>query len=157
MRKKIDDGLKSWERYRLKDIEAYRRRKRDYARTNEEQVKYRREYMRMWTEKNREKYNKWAREYHQKNKWKYDTPEFKRRMRSYHLNRTFGITLEDYENLLTKQNNVCAICQQSKLLKRKLNIDHDHNTGKIRGLLCTSCNGKLGWYEQNKKNIEKYL
>ena len=156
MGKKINDGLTGWQRYRLKDVEAFRKRRREWAKTPSQKI-YRRKYMRMWTEKNREKYNKWAREYHRKNKWKYDTPEFKRKLRSYHLKRTFGITIEEYENLLKKQENVCAICKNNMIFKRKLDVDHDHKTGKIRGLLCSNCNGSLGWYEKNKKMIENYL
>jgi hypothetical protein len=38
-----------------------------------------------------------------------------------------------------------------------LHIDHDHETGEIRGLLCSRCNGALGWYEKHKNGIETYL
>lgn len=62
---KINDGLTGWERHRLKNLDAYRKRKREYARTPEQRAR-RVAYGRLWREKNREKYNAWAREYHKK-------------------------------------------------------------------------------------------
>lgn len=67
------------------------------------------------------------------------------------LKYTFGITLDEYNELLEKQNYVCAVCNkpekeihpQSKKI-RNLNVDHCHETGKIRGLLCNSCNRGIG-------------
>ena len=60
-----------------------------------------------------------------------------------HLKRTFNITLEQYNEMLTVQNNVCAICKkaETKVFKKtgKINdlaVDHCHGSGKIRGLLC---------------------
>lgn len=48
----------------------------------------------------------------------------------------------EYDRLLTKQNGVCAICGRPPKT-RKLHIDHDHKTGRIRGLLCVRCNRAL--------------
>jgi len=63
--------------------------------------------------------------------------------RTYALIREYGITDEDYDNLLEFQEGVCAICGKSCATGRKLSVDHDHSTGKIRGLLCNYCNHKL--------------
>ena len=61
------------------------------------------------------------------------------------LNKNFGISLIDYNVLLLKQNNSCAICYIDKSkLSRNLCVDHDHKTGKIRGLLCDTCNRSIG-------------
>ncbi len=70
----------------------------------------------------------------------------------------YGLTRKDYKNLLNKQNNKCAICHisQSNLTKR-LCIDHDHKTGKVRGLLCCQCNSTLGRFEKYYKQINNYL
>lgn len=57
----------------------------------------------------------------------------------------YGITLEDYNTRLALQNNCCLGCDiNTSKLSRPLCVDHDHNTGKIRGLLCDSCNKALG-------------
>ena len=71
--------------------------------------------------------------------------------------KTFNLTPIQYSELLTVQNNVCAICKKLCSSGRKLAVDHSHLTGKNRGLLCTSCNTKLGWYENHKEVIERYL
>ena len=76
----------------------------------------------------------------------------------------YGITLEEYNELFELQEGKCLICGTHEKdvapgpfgIKR-LCVDHDHNTGKIRGLLCNNCNSKLGWYEINKDNIKEYL
>lgn len=65
-----------------------------------------------------------------------------------------------------KEHPVCEICgkrveevvkTKSKFGPHSLCIDHDHNTMKFRGILCSSCNRQLGWYEKNKDSINKYL
>lgn len=66
----------------------------------------------------------------------------------------FGITLEDYEALLRAQNGLCAIC--SKPCNRgRLSVDHDHLTGKVRGLLCRRCNVAIGMFSDNPEWIKK--
>ncbi len=74
----------------------------------------------------------------------------------YELKRSFGITWEQYQALLKSQDDVCAICKgsetvfdpnQSKI--RDLALDHDHTTGRIRGLLCQACNQGLGNFRDN--------
>ncbi len=56
------------------------------------------------------------------------------------LRRKFGITLEEYNKLLAHQGGVCYICGKACTTGRKLAVDHDHDTGMIRGLLCVNCN-----------------
>lgn len=68
----------------------------------------------------------------------------------------YGISLEQYNKILNQQNNCCAICGKSEP-KQRLAVDHCHNTGKVRGLLCTYCNLSLGVYENRKDEFEKYL
>jgi hypothetical protein len=73
----------------------------------------------------------------------------------YYLNqdlyKKYGITLEWYRETLAKQNNVCAICKEPEttVIREKvikMPVDHDHETGKTRGLLCTRCNRGLGLF-----------
>ncbi len=72
----------------------------------------------------------------------------------------YGLTIEDYKRLLRKQNYRCAICR-SKDFGRKggkhFCIDHDHKTGKIRGLLCGACNKGLGLLKDKIKNLRNAI
>lgn len=66
----------------------------------------------------------------------------------------YGITVEQYEQMRCEQKDLCAICSQSetRIIKGKictLMIDHDHDTGKVRGLLCHKCNVGLGLFRNN--------
>lgn len=65
------------------------------------------------------------------------------------LKKSFGITYEQFSDMKALQNSVCAICKKPeravyKGVVRNLAVDHDHQTGKIRGLLCTQCNQGIG-------------
>ena len=140
----------------MEDAEKRRIRKRNYAKTDK-QREYRREYMRKWREQNREKYNAWAKEYNKNNgyKWETHTKEWKK---YYSLKKKYNLTEEDFLYLLEKQQNKCYICgKHNSDILRGLAVDHDHITGKIRGLLCSKCNSALGWYENNFEKINEYL
>ena len=70
--------------------------------------------------------------------------------RSIHLERTYGITLLEYEKLWYMQHERCAICKTQRLGKHgTAAVDHDHETGEIRGLLCRRCNTGLGQFKDN--------
>ncbi len=64
-----------------------------------------------------------------------------------YLRAKHGITSDDYARLLKEQNGVCAICKHTCKTGRKLSVDHNHETGEVRGLLCTRCNLFLGHIE----------
>lgn len=70
----------------------------------------------------------------------------------------FGLTEKAYFDLLEAQNGLCFLCQKAEKTAKSLAIDHDHITGKVRGLLCTRCNLALGWYEKiTGSKIDSYL
>ena len=72
------------------------------------------------------------------------------------LRREYDITLDIYLQMLNEQNSCCAICGISEhLLKKPLFIDHCHKTGKVRGLLCNTCNGGIGLLKDSIEIIEK--
>ena len=78
--------------------------------------------------------------------WTERNPTYARDMQ---LRRTYGITLSDYNDLLSVQNGVCALCGKApkpdaKRNQKILHVDHKHDTGKVRGLLCSNCNRGLG-------------
>lgn len=137
--------------------------------------------------KNKEKINKVNREYYKNNKerllklgleWKKNNPD-KRKKHVYnwreknpekyleHMLKRFNLTLDQYKNMLSEQSNVCKICMKPEIgidprnnkIKR-LSIDHNHNTGKVRGLLCQKCNTMIGFFNEDiniLKNAIKYL
>lgn len=71
--------------------------------------------------------------------------------RNDNLKRLYGITEEAYQVLLEAQHYVCKICGAPYGSKKRANlcVDHDHQTGRIRGLLCESCNKMLGFSNDN--------
>jgi hypothetical protein len=71
-------------------------------------------------------------------------PDVKAKNRADHLRRKYGITQADYEALLARQNGGCAICRRKPNEKISLHVDHEHDSGRIRGLLCFRCNNALG-------------
>jgi hypothetical protein len=76
------------------------------------------------------------------------TPEEER---TRHLRRSYGITPEDYDTLAVAQGHVCAICGKTPKPGKwhVLHIDHDHKTGRVRGLLCFRCNNAIGQLEDD--------
>jgi len=59
--------------------------------------------------------------------------------REYHLRRRYGITGADFDAMVEVQGGTCAVCDQ-----KPEHVDHDHKTGKVRGILCFNCNQALG-------------
>lgn len=102
-----------------------------------------REKSKQWREENREYAREAGRLYSKMKREK--NPELaRRRARGYALKRKYGITLEQYEELLAKQNHSCAVCERpASDFPTSLAVDHDHKTGRIRGLLCTHCNYRM--------------
>ena len=64
------------------------------------------------------------------------------------LRNNYGLTLEEYDEMFEKQDGVCAICDGINSNDKRLFVDHNHETGEIRGLLCTRCNLNLGVIEK---------
>lgn len=76
--------------------------------------------------------------------------------REYFLKARYGITQQQYDDLLASQNGKCAICETDEFVGpgRRPHIDHDHKTGKIRGLVCVHCNVTLGMARDNPGWLE---
>lgn len=101
----------------------------------EEYYKRHREEQRRWRTKNLEK-NK----------------EIQRKS---YLKFKYGLTVEDYNDLLETQNYKCAICESDPIIYSNLSIDHCHETGKIRGLLCQNCNSAIGFLKEDPEVVLK--
>lgn len=103
-----------------------------------------REYNRAYYAANRERNlaasRRWAREH----------PE---EVRAYHRRKTYGITPEVYRDLLVGQAGRCLVC--GRVPDHEMVIDHDHQSGRIRGLLCRTCNGMLGFARDNPVNLRQ--
>ena len=75
--------------------------------------------------------------------------------------KVYGITGEEYNKMLTEQDNCCKIClRHASTFSKGLYVDHCHSTGKVRGLLCVTCNNFLGAINDNPDRsdfIKEYL
>jgi hypothetical protein len=98
-----------------------------------------------WQQENKEHLHAYRREYRKGRKAE---------DRDAHLRRTFGITQADYEELLAQQGGGCVICGR-RPTKVSLHVDHDHETGEIRGLLCVGCNNALGQFHDDPMLLER--
>ena len=93
--------------------------------------------------------------------WELDNSErSKFNHQSKHLKRKYGISLDDYTIMFNAQEGKCKLCNNYETLKvktitKKLAVDHDHRTGKIRALLCFRCNTSIALIENNPKLLNK--
>jgi hypothetical protein len=113
-------------------------RKAIYAKNNR--------YYKEHGEQVRKTYRDWYATLSREERWK--------RTRKYQLKAQYGITLEIYAAMLAKQNGLCAICGAPQG-KRDFDVDHNHETEKVRGLLCNPCNRNLERLEKNPGWLEK--
>ena len=84
------------------------------------------------------------------------------KVRGAELKKTFGITLDQYNQMHAAQSGVCDICKKPETATRNgkvkwLAVDHHHETGKIRGLLCYHCNTAIGKFEENIDAMESAI
>lgn len=119
-------------------------------------------YQKQWRLNNLDKFNASQTRYRKKNQkkttakqreWRKNNPD---KAKNILIKSRHGITLDTYNAMSLEQNYLCKICSKSK----KLYIDHDHKTGKVRGLLCDQCNKALGLLYDSVESINnaaKYL
>jgi len=122
------------------------------------------ERMTRWPKNNPEKFKATQKRYAQSEKGKkaikrnqqkfVKTKKGKRRNRKAWLKAAYKMTLEQYDEMFEAQNGVCAICGRPETatlngIAKRLAVDHNHETGEIRGLLCHKCNGTLGYVDES--------
>ncbi len=141
-RQKIIERAKNW---RIENKDKYN----EFYRKRYTNPIYREKHAKVvdnWRAKNLDRAREYSREYaknhpiEQRRQW---------------LKRAYGISLETYQILLESQNGKCAICGKENAHKRTkyLFVDHNHNTGKVRGLLCQKCNSLIGYSDENVNNL----
>lgn len=83
------------------------------------------------------------------------TPEQRERWLFNHRTKSYGITVAQYKQMLEEQKGLCAICGEPDPDGKRLSIDHDHDTGTVRGLLCNKCNLGLGYFRDSAKRLAR--
>lgn len=83
-----------------------------------------------------------------------NNPALREAQRSLKLQKTYGITAEDYNAFSKFCNDKCVICENPCPSGRRLAVDHDHSNGVIRGLLCINCNKGLGNFKDSIELLE---
>lgn len=113
-------------------------------------------------EKNREKLLLYKKNYYKENKDKlkqrnkeWRNSEAGKKAKQKEKAKRFGLSLENYEQMLLEQNNVCKVCEEPETENKSLAIDHDHKTGQVRGLLCGKCNKAIGLLRDNAELLRK--
>lgn len=85
------------------------------------------------------------------------------RTKAYHFQYKYGISVDDYDSMFTEQSGVCAICGQVETHRGRsgnvvpLAVDHDHDTGRVRGLLCHACNVTLGNVKDSVDRLQRAI
>lgn len=129
--------------------------------------KQQRAYMVEYSKRNRERLRAYRREWRAgkgkgkeasgRKRWRQANA---RRVKSYmqqrSLKKLYGITQVDYDKKLAEQEGRCAVCRREPdTTKRRLHVDHDHDTGVIRGILCHGCNTGLGAFQDDAVILEQ--
>lgn len=143
-----------------KDPEKRKQYRQRFAAENKGMLKARRDAYR---EKNKERINA-RKNAHAKahpeqararlRKWRRENPERNRAIgaRS-HLASQYGLTVEQRDEMVARQGGKCAICQNVLGTGKQRHIDHDHSTGRIRGILCSQCNRGLGIFKDDPTHL----
>jgi hypothetical protein len=84
-------------------------------------------------------------------------PEYRERHRGHQIKTAYGLLPEQYQALVDKQDGLCAICRGPSTDGRALHIDHNHETGAVRGLLCFECNSGLGKFGDDLETLRAAL
>jgi hypothetical protein len=122
---------------RKKNLDKYRRADKKYRRNNPEKVRT----------TGRRSFKKW---------YEADGMEHQR---SAEMKSKYGLTSAEYDAMCRAQNNRCAVCRNPETAKykgrlKRLAVDHDHVTGRVRGLLCQACNVLLGNCRENVLTLQ---
>jgi len=81
------------------------------------------------------------------------------RKKRYILKCRYGLTIEQWNDIFEEQKGICPICllHMDECVKKELHVDHCHKTGKVRGLLCSTCNKALGLFHDDFEMLERAI
>ncbi len=119
-----------------------KKRKEWYLRNREEAIRR----TQTWRKRNPDKYQAWLKRNREEHK-----EQRRANARRTHLMRTYGLSIEIYEFLTAIQGGRCAACDRPS---DDLHVDHEHGTGRVRGLLCGSCNRGIGLLGDDPDRLE---
>ena len=145
--KNKDKIAEAGKEYREKNKDKIAEAGKEYREKNKDKIA---EVKKEYYEKNKDKIAEVGKEYREKNKDK---------IKEYRILKTYNLTMEEYEEIYNRQNGCCPLCGK-ELNSVRVAIDHDHVTGKVRGIMCSVCNSQLGVYEKLNgvaKKIGAYL
>lgn len=86
-----------------------------------------------------------------------DKEKNKDKFRHFRYKRKYGITVEEFTRIANQQDNLCKLCRSPSGGKKRLCVDHDHVTGRFRGLLCIQCNVALGKLGDSVEGLERAI
>jgi len=133
------EELDAWhKKYRDEHREEIRIRNKAWRIAHAEELKV---YRKKYNDEHREEIKAWQQTYQEKRK-------ILARIRRY------GITDIEFNTLLEKQGGTCAVCKMIGWNGKGPHVDHNHKTGKVRGILCSNCNAAVGMMKDNRKIVQ---
>jgi hypothetical protein len=104
-----------------------------------------------WHSQNKEYANAYRR------RWAAENPEKAEAQRQRKRLRRYGLTIEQYDDIVCRQNNRCGVCRCSlaEIESKRIHIDHCHVTGRVRGVLCEQCNLGIGKFKENAEALAR--
>lgn len=119
-----------------------------YAAYRQAHREHQQEVHRQWAAEHPEELKRYRQRYHAK-RLEQDFIGVRTKQRAAWLMDRYGLTIHEYQALVAKQMGLCAICGERPIGGRALHVDHDHQTARVRGLLCNLCNRALGYIGDN--------
>lgn len=114
-----------------------------------------REKSRRWREANPDRQRAFSRASHEKRKL---LPDYREKRNANAMRYAYGIEMAEYDAMLAAQGGVCAICKgPHRGVGKRLHVDHCHDTGKVRGLLCGNCNTFIGLAEHDPHRLRQAI
>lgn len=149
------DGLYSQCKDCMKQYyEAHKEEKKQYYQSHKEEINQHSKQYRDTHKEELKQYNKQYNQSHKEEKNQYrksHKEERKQANKQYNLKKTYNLSIDQYNQMLAEQNYKCKICGVDEVNagKNGLVVDHNHKTGKIRGLLCDGCNKGIGFLKED--------